>query len=600
MFFLLSFLLDLFLLAFFVVGAFTGSVWLHRFSTLFGTAFRQCSRHFTPTLIVLSLAVVSLLAALAFFHHWPKPGVHDEFVYLLIADTFAHGRLTNPTHPMWESLQSFYVLQHPTYQGKYPPASSLFMAVGQIAFNQPIVGVWLATGLAIFSVGWMLRGYVPSRWALFGTVVIATNTGVVLTWGQSYWGGAVPMLGGALVFGALPRIVRRLHARDAVLLAVGIGLLANSRPYEGFLMLLPVALYLAIWFIFDKASHFSERIFKFCVPVFIVVSANFTSMALYNKAVTGNAFVLPYMEWANQKNLSITDVLFSGPLRKTFGMVIPRQRAAAKTSRIDLPRRNLPTLRIQVPPRWKKLLIWEMFYLKTALLPAILVLPFFVRTSSLVRTASMAVSLVLVGVIMSPASGHPHYFSPAIAPLLIVLTQGFRFLQTAWRRTSTSPPDIAFGIPCITTVVFCFAIIWQTAISKNHQESWHSQRFELQNALSELDDRHLVLVHYQDTHNAHCEWVYNGADIDGSQVVWARESNPEQNRRLLDYFSDRKLWLLEADYIPPRLTFLERNENGSFKPGPSTFPDELGKYAVVGKSKDDVARSSISAPHNRK
>jgi hypothetical protein len=49
------------------------------------------------------------------------------------------------------------------------------------------------------------------------------------------------------------------------------------------------------------------------------------------------------------------------------------------------------------------------------------------------------------------------------------------------------------------------------------------------------------------------DWVYNGADIDGQKVVWARDMGEAQNAELLRYFNDRSVWLLDADDSRPRL-----------------------------------------------
>src|SRR5579871_1166899 len=201
--------------------------------------FRACSRqwcefarHKTASVLTIGAAALLIRAAILPIAGIPDPTIHDEFGHLLIADTFASGRITNPPHPYWPHFESIYVLQQPTYTSQYPVAYGLVFAAAQIALGNPWWGVLIGMAVYCALMCWMLQAWLPPRWALLGGALAVVMFAIISYWENTYWGGAVPGIGGLLVLGALARLRRGRPVWNSILIALGLAILMNSRPAE--------------------------------------------------------------------------------------------------------------------------------------------------------------------------------------------------------------------------------------------------------------------------------------------------------------------------------------------------------------------------------
>jgi hypothetical protein len=494
----------------------------------------------------IRLAVLPLLPV-------PIPGIHDEFSYLLMADTFAHGRLANPTHPMWMSFETFHVNWFPTYSSMYPPAQGFVMAIGQLLGN-PWIGVLLSDAAMCAAILWMLQAWMPTRWALFGGVFAALNLGIASYWMNSYWGGAVAGIGGALVLGALARIARRLSVSNALLLGLGVAILANSRPYEGFLFCVPAGLRLFWWLIGKTKSHTTAgaRIRIVLLPLSAVLVFTVAFIGYYNWRLTGNALLMPHV--LNTRTYHSTPLFLWEHLKPELtyhnqqfedfynGWEREDYQTTWKDAR-DVTAEKLARMGVEF--FWPGVLF---------LLPAI---PFAFRDRKM-RLLLVTLFLCLAGVFAVIWSA-PHYAAPATCVIYALLAQAVRHLRTMeWKGRQV-------GVALSRALVVLVLLSTGVSIARRSCDPlWWTctgdpSRVAVIKQLMDTPGKHLIVVRYSDDHNIHDEWVYNGADIDGSKIIWARELDPEQNAKLFSYFKDRHIWLVEPDvdntdlkpYTPP-------------------------------------------------
>jgi hypothetical protein len=94
---------------------------------------------------------------------------------------------------------------------------------------------------------------------------------------------------------------------------------------------------------------------------------------------------------------------------------------------------------------------------------------------------------------------------------------------------------------------------YETWDSINH-EGQARKRVQVNDELAEIPGELLVFVRYSARHIYQEEWVWNGADIDGQRIVFARDLGTDEDQKLIRYYSNRKVLVLEPDGVEAKLS----------------------------------------------
>jgi hypothetical protein len=521
------------------------------------------------TALVLRLAILPLCPV-------PNPFIPNDFSFLLASDTFASGRLTNPTPAMWIHFESIHITMKPTYMSMYFPAQGLVLAAGRVLLGRPWCGVLCASAMMCASICWMLQAWLPPTWALLGGMLAVLRLGLFSYWINTYsGGGSIAALGGALVLGALPRFMRTARLRYSLLLAAGLILLATTRPYEGILLCVPVVAVLGHWLICGKNRVAPAVLLRVAVAPLAMIVAAGACIAHYNYRAFGSPVTPPYSIDRTTYAMAPYFVWQSQRLEPVYRHAVMR-RFYYEKELSDF--KKIHTSHGFLPQTLYKAMTGVVFFAGIALLPPLIMLRRvlmdrrirFLVVCVLVLMAGMVIEIFLV----------PHYLAPFTSVFYAIGLQAMRHLRL-W-----NPGGQPVGVEMVRLIVLsCITLAalrtWAEPLHLRLAEwpvsqwidTWYGpgpfggERAHIDAGLEQLPGKQLVIVRYSSSHDPYDEWVYNAADIDGSKVIWAREMDSADDGDLIHYYKDRRVWLVQPDSQPAQISPypMSRQEGASMR-----------------------------------
>lgn len=513
--------------------------------------------------VVVGLADLLLRLAILPICPVPRPFVPDDFSFLLAANTFASGRLTNPTPAMWTHFESIHISMQPSYMSMYFPAQGVLLAAGKVLAGHAWFGVLCAGALMCAMICWMLQAWLPPSWALLGGILAILRLGLFSCWVNSYHtAGPIAATAGALVLGSLPRLLKVPRLRYTVLLTIGVILLATTRPYEGLLLCLPAGAVLGRWLLFGGNRPDAAAVLRIAsIPIILVLAAG-AGMAYYNHRVFGSAFTLPYTVNRNTYAMAPYFVWQSARPEPAYHHEVMRRFYYENELAALQDFHSLGGFLHQTSLKFAR---GVLFFSGIALLLPLLMFPNVLRDRR-TRFLLLCVAVMTVGMLLQI-----FFLAYYLAPFTVVF---YALGLQAMRHLRQARMDVArVGVGCVRLMVTLCVLLCGIRLvagplridmpewpASTWNFNWYGpaafgrERAQIQASLEQLPGLQLVIVRYAPGHNPIDEWVYNEPDIDHAKVIWAREMEGDKDMELLNYYRGRQVWLVQPDLQPPLIS----------------------------------------------
>lgn len=497
-----------------------------------------------------------LVAAAVWLRVGAYPNIHDDFGNLLVADTLLHGRLSNPTPPSHELLQTFHVLVEPTYAAKFPIGPGALMALGQLIFGAWHTGMWMAAGLAAMAVTWMLMGAVSARWSWTFGMFVALHPVWQTGWSQEYTHGWLAVAAMALVLGGLIRMERSgipAHWSHGVALALGLVLGMLSRPFEVAIVSSILCFLFGVrWIRRGWVAH--AAFWTAWAPAAVILMIGFAVQGVVNASVTGSWLKLPYQLHEEQYGVAPVFV-WQAPHEPALGHRFLEQSEFHRGWSMDAYSSaaswtgywHLMGIRLwHLEQHWGWLLV-------AAPLGAMLV-----RRERWKCAEIGLAALATLCIINAIPWVSPNYIAPLIPAAVLLAAIGVRAGVHAYARSTNDDTRpfrqirqsmgrvVMFGLLATQGIGLVASVRSMDPGPGERNPPWYMQRAQIQHALLAESGNHLVIVRYEPGHNIHHEWVFNGADPTSSRIVWARWDAPSTDRLVADY-PGRNVWVLDVN-----------------------------------------------------